>query len=73
MQRGWHHRSGEVDVLPSCTAGAWLWARRRGQEVPLESLPSVCLSSLLITSVEAGEELKVKNEAGYLISTTIQC
>lgn len=36
-------------------------------------LPCVRLSSLLIISIETGEELKVKNEAGYHISTTIKC
>lgn len=63
--------TGQVDVLHGCKAGACLCARRRGLEVM--PLPCIRLSSLLIISVEAREELKVNNETGYLISTTIKC
>lgn len=63
--------TGRVDVLHSSKAGACLCARCRGQEVAVMPLSCVRLSSPLIISVETGEELKVKNEAGYLISTII--
>lgn len=38
-------------------------------------MPPTCvhLSSLLVISIETGEELKMKNEAGYLMSTSIKC
>ena len=65
--------TGQVDVLHSCKAGACLCARRRGLEVMPMPLPCIRLSSLLIISIEAREELKANNETGYLLSTTIKC